>query len=154
MLSKAALKPLAQSQGSMIFTVSNAGFWPSGGGVLYTSTKHAVVGLIKQLAFEVAPHIRVNGVAPGAISTQLKGPASLDMQDLEFPGSAMEAGASGFVPLSRLPTPAEYAGAYVFFASREDNVPATGSILNHDGGFGIRGLGPVPRGGDGLLKKL
>ena len=76
------------------------------------------------------------------------------MQDLEFPGSAMEADASGFVPLSRLPTPAEYAGAYVFFASREDNVPATGSILNHDGGFGIRGLGPVPRGGDGLLKKL
>lgn len=154
MLSKAALKPLAQSQGSMIFTVSNAGFWPSGGGVLYTATKHAVVGLIKQLAFELAPHIRVNGVAPGAISTQLKGPASLDMQDLEFPGSAMEAGASGFIPLSRLPTPAEYAGAYVFFASREDNVPATGSILNHDGGLGVRGLGPVPRGGDDLLKKL
>ena len=40
MLSKAALKPLAQSQGSMIFTVSNAGFWPSGGGVLYLSLIH------------------------------------------------------------------------------------------------------------------
>ena len=76
------------------------------------------------------------------------------MADRRFPGDAMERGAEGFVPLGRMPTPAEYAGAYVFFASRQDNVPATGSVLNHDGGFGIRGLGAVPRGGDDLLTKL
>ncbi|MFT7651824.1 MAG: NAD(P)-dependent dehydrogenase (short-subunit alcohol dehydrogenase family) [Limisphaerales bacterium] len=154
MLSKAALKPLAASEGSMIFTVSNAGFWPSGGGMLYTATKHAVAGMIKQLAFELAPYIRVNGVAPGAISTQLKGPESLGMGDAQFPGEQMSATAKDFVPVGAMPTPAEYAGAYVFFASREDNVPSTGAILNHDGGFGIRGLGPVPRGGDDLLSKL
>lgn len=153
-LAKAAMKPLVQSNGSMIFTVSNAGFYPAGGGVLYTATKHAVVGVIRQLAYEYAPHVRVNGVAPGAISTQLKGPASLDMQDRTIPGADFERGAAGFVPLARMPTPAEYAGAYVFFASRQDNVPSTGTILNHDGGFGIRGLGPVPRGGDGLPDKL
>ena len=34
----------------------------------------------------------------------------------------------------------EYAGAYVFFASRRDNRPATGSVLNCDGGIGVRGI--------------
>lgn len=154
MLAKAAMRSLVESQGSLIYTVSNAGFGPGGGGVLYTGAKHATVGLIRQLAYELAPHVRVNGVAPGAISTQLKGPASLGMENRQFPGRAMEEGAAEFIPIGRIPTPAEYAGAYVFFASREDNVPATGAILNHDGGFGIRGLGSVPRGGDNLVKKL
>lgn len=154
LLAKAALKPLVERRGALVYTVSNAGFWPSGGGALYTATKHAVVGLIRQLAFEFAPHVRVNGVAPGAIATQLRGPATLGMEAREFPGAAMTRNAPGFVPIGRMPTPAEYAGAYVFFASREDNVPATGTVLNHDGGFGIRGLGPTPRGGDDLRAQL
>jgi NAD(P)-dependent dehydrogenase (short-subunit alcohol dehydrogenase family) len=154
LLAKAALRPLAESRGALVYTVSNAGFWPSGGGALYTATKHAVVGLVRQLAFELAPYVRVNGVAPGAIATQLKGPESLGMASRSFPGDTMAQRAPGFVPIGRMPTPAEYAGAYVFFASREDNVPATGAVLNHDGGFGIRGLGPTPRGGDDLLTRL
>ncbi|MGD8416342.1 MAG: 3-(cis-5,6-dihydroxycyclohexa-1,3-dien-1-yl)propanoate dehydrogenase [Pseudomonadales bacterium] len=154
MLARAALEPLARSRGALIFTVSNAGFLPAGGGPLYTATKHAVVGLVRQLAFELAPLIRVNGVAPGAISTQLKGPESLGMEARRFPGERLSETASGFVPIGRMPTPAEYAGAYVFFASREDNVPATGAVLNHDGGFGVRGIGAVPRGGDDLATKL
>ena len=71
---KAAQGALVASRGSMIFTVSNAGFFPDGGGPLYTASKHAAVGLIRQLAFECAPHVRVNGVAPGAIATDLRGP--------------------------------------------------------------------------------
>ena len=50
-LARAALKPLVESRGSMVFTVSNAGFLPAGGGVLYTATKHAVVGMIRLLAY-------------------------------------------------------------------------------------------------------
>jgi len=153
-LAKASLAALTKSSGSMIFTVSNAGFWPSGGGVLYTASKHAVVGMIRQLAFEFAPYVRVNGVAPGAIATQLKGPEALGMENNDFPGEAMTADANSFVPLGKMVTPDEYAGGWVFFASREDNVPSTGVILNHDGGFGIRGLGAVPRGGDNLLDQL
>jgi cis-2,3-dihydrobiphenyl-2,3-diol dehydrogenase len=76
------------------------------------------------------------------------------MAQREFPGEKMMARADQFVPIGRMPTPEEYAGAYVFFACREDNVPATGAILNHDGGFGIRGLGAVPRGGDNLDREL
>lgn len=153
-LAKASLKPLVASRGSMIFTVSNAGFLPSGGGTLYTASKHAVVGMIRQLAWELAPHVRVNGVAPGAIATRLKGPETLDMHNRVFPGNAMTAAASTFIPIGHMPTAAEYAGAYIFFACREDNVPATGTILNHDGGFGVRGLGSTPRGGDSLLDDL
>ena len=154
MLAKAVVKPLVESRGSLVFTVSNAGFLPAGGGPLYTGTKHAVVGLIRQLAYELAPHVRVNGVAPGPISTQLKGPESLGMGDRRFPGDRIAQNAPDFVPVGEMPTPADYAGAYVFFASREDNVPATGTVLNHDGGFAVRGIGAVPRGGDGLPDKL
>ena len=153
-LAKAALKPLAASKGSMIFTVSNAGFYPNGGGVLYTATKHAVVGFIRQMAYELAPHIRVNGVAPGAIPTNLSGAETLGLGSRAFPGDRLRENASESIPLARLNEVEEYAGAFVFFASREDHLPATGSILNHDGGFGIRGLGGRLRGGDRLLEKL
>ena len=146
-LAKASLAALTASKGSMIFTASNAAFWPSGGGVLYTATKHAVVGLIRQLAWELAPDIRVNGVAPGGIATALKGPASLGMDEATFPGDQLGDMAADYVPLGILPTPEDYAGAYVFFANRQDNVPSTGTILNHDGGFAARGLSPTPRGG-------
>ena len=116
--------------------------------------KASVCGLIRQPPMKLAPHVRVNGVAPGGIATQLKGPAALGMHDNTFPGEQLAMGAPTFVPLGKLPTPDEYAGAYVFFASCEDNVPATGAILNHDGGFGVRGILPVPRGGDDLKQKL
>jgi NAD(P)-dependent dehydrogenase (short-subunit alcohol dehydrogenase family) len=49
---KAALPELLKTGGNIIFTVSNAGFYVAGGGPLYTASKHAVVGLVRQLAFE------------------------------------------------------------------------------------------------------
>lgn len=47
---KATLPYLVKSRGSMIFTVSNSGFYTGGGGPIYTASKHAVVGLVRQLA--------------------------------------------------------------------------------------------------------
>jgi NAD(P)-dependent dehydrogenase (short-subunit alcohol dehydrogenase family) len=44
------------------------------------------------------------------------------------------------LPTGRAATAEEYAGAYVFFATRGDTVPLTGSVLNCDGGMGVRGL--------------
>lgn len=139
-LAKAAAPALVEAKGSMIFTISNAGFYPDGGGPLYTASKHAAVGLVRQLAYELAPHVRVNGVAPGGISTDLRGPESLGMAEQSIAAIDLSATAKERVPIGTLPTAGEYAAAYVFFAAREDNVPATGSILNYDGGFGIRGL--------------
>src|SRR5712675_1425757 len=52
---KAALPELIKTEGSMVFTASVAGLNSGGGGTLYTASKHAVVGLIRQLAVEVGP---------------------------------------------------------------------------------------------------
>ncbi len=71
---RAALRPeLRKTNGSMVFTASVAGLTSGGGGVLYTASKHAVVGLVRELAVELAPDIRVNGVAPGGTMTDLRG---------------------------------------------------------------------------------
>jgi NAD(P)-dependent dehydrogenase (short-subunit alcohol dehydrogenase family) len=61
---KAAIPHLRDSGGNMIFTASYASFNPGTGGIFYTPAKHAVVGVVRQLALELPPEIRVNGVAP------------------------------------------------------------------------------------------
>ena len=148
LLAKAATPALVDSRGSMIFTISNAGFYPDGGGPLYTASKHAAVGLVRQLAFELAPFVRVNGVAPGGITTDLRGPGSLGLAERSIANLGLADSAKERVPIGQLPTADEYAGAYIFFAAREDNVPAAGSILNFDGGLGIRGLRQTMGGRD------
>ena len=146
-LAKAALPALVRSSGALIFTVSNAGFDPAGGGPLYTASKHAVVGLIRQLAYELAPAVRVNGVAPGPIDTDLRGPEALGLADksihsIDLPGTAGAAMPIGFVPAT-----ADYAGGYVFLASRRDSRPATGGVLKLDAGIAVRGIGRASAGG-------
>ncbi len=68
---KAALEELQKTNGNIIFSVSGASFYPDGGGVWYKASKHAQIGLMRQLAFELAPNIRVNAVAPGGTLTAL-----------------------------------------------------------------------------------
>jgi cis-2,3-dihydrobiphenyl-2,3-diol dehydrogenase len=151
-LAKAALPALVRSGGALVFTVSNAGFDPAGGGPLYTASKHAVVGLIRQLAYELAPAVRVNGVAPGPIETDLRGPGALGMADRSIGSVHLTAGAGPSVPLGRVPETAEYAGAYVFLASRRDSRPATGGVISLDTGIAVRGIGRAAAGG-GLAAK-
>lgn len=146
-LAKAALPALVRSSGALIFTVSNAGFDPAGGGPLYTASKHAVVGLIRQLAYEFAPAVRVNGVAPGPIETDLRGPSALGMADRAISSLNLSSGAASAMPLGFVPTPADYAGGYVFLASGRDSRPATGGVLKLDNGIAVRGLGRASAGG-------
>jgi cis-2,3-dihydrobiphenyl-2,3-diol dehydrogenase len=143
---KAALPELLESRGNVIFTVSNAGFYVAGGGPLYTASKHAVVGLVRQLAFELAPKIRVNGVAPGAIPTDIRGPRSLGMEGRSISSIPLEDFVEKFIPLMKLPEPADYTAHYVLLASNENSPTATGAIINCDGGMGVRGF-PRPAGG-------
>jgi NAD(P)-dependent dehydrogenase (short-subunit alcohol dehydrogenase family) len=137
---KAAYRELAKTRGSIIYTVSNAGFYPCGGGPLYTASKHAVVGLIRQLAYELAPKIRVNGVAPGVIPTDLRGPASLAMAERSIAQVPLKEMVEGGLPLGKLPAPRDYTGSYVLLASAENSSTATGGVIVCEGGIGIRGF--------------
>ena len=73
---------LAERRGSIVLTASsNAAYCADGGGLLYTASKHAVVGVVRQLAFEYAPHVRVNAVSPcGIANSDLRGPQALGLQ--------------------------------------------------------------------------
>jgi 2,3-dihydroxy-2,3-dihydrophenylpropionate dehydrogenase/cis-2,3-dihydrobiphenyl-2,3-diol dehydrogenase len=149
----AAAPALVRAQGSIVFTLSNAAFYPGGGGPLYTASKHAGVGLVKQLAFELAPHVRVNAVAPGAISSDLRGPAALGQANRSISEVPLHLYMKDGLPLGRLPEASEYAGSYVYLASRQNAGPATGAIINVDGGVGVRGLASVAGGAD-LLERF
>ncbi len=137
---KAAYRELAKTRGCIIYTVSNAGFYPCGGGPLYTASKHAVVGLIRQLAYELAPKIRVNGVAPGAIPTDLRGPQSLAMAERSIASVPLKEAVERGIPLGRLPEPRDYTGSYVLLASPENSSTATGGVIICEGGIGVRGF--------------
>jgi NAD(P)-dependent dehydrogenase (short-subunit alcohol dehydrogenase family) len=128
---KSALPELQKSKGSMVFTASVAGQNSGGGGALYTASKHAVVGLIRQLAVELGPDIRVNGVAPGGTMTDLRGLQSLGNDDMADQLRAHN-------PLRIALQPADLAGAYVFLASRDNARGITGSILTVDAGATLR----------------
>lgn len=151
---KAGLRELVRSKGSLIFSISTSGFYAAGGGPLYVASKHAIVGLLRQLAFELAPHVRVNGIAPGGIGgSDIRGPEALGLQDTSISTIPLSEILRGVLPMHEMASAAEYAGAYVFLASRRDNVPATAAIINLDGGMGVRGLAG-PSGGDDLPQKL
>jgi len=146
----AALPQLIKSHGNIIFTISNAGFYPGGGGPIYTASKHALVGLVKQLAYELAPKVRVNGVAPGGMKTQLSGlnstgTAQQNLSQIDTLDDLLIEN----TPLRVSPKPSQYCAPYVLLASAENSAPTTGVVINTDGGFGVRGIVSV-RGGDDL----
>jgi len=132
---KAALDELRKTGGSMIFTASVAGLNSGGGGALYTASKHAVVGLIRELAAELAPDIRVNGVAPGGTMTDLRGLEALGEDDRsQFSHPAIVDRLRAGNPLRMALMPDDLAGAYVFLASRRDARGITGTIVTVDAG--------------------
>ena len=91
----------------------------------YSATKHALVGLSRSLAAELAPSgIRVNCVAPGVIRTDM-----LNMLGEEYLPLLTEE-----TPLGRLGTPEDIAYAVAFLADERASF-ITGQVLTSDGGF-------------------
>jgi len=139
---RAALPELRRSKGCVVLTASVAGLNSGGGGALYTASKHAVVGLIRELAVELAPDVRVNGVAPGGTMTDLRGLQSLGNDDRsQFANPGIEERLRAGNPMHIALQPDDLAGAYLFLASRNGAHAITGTILTVDGGAMLR----VPR---------
>jgi NAD(P)-dependent dehydrogenase (short-subunit alcohol dehydrogenase family) len=139
---RAALPELQKTRGNMVFTASTAGFYTNQGGIIYTMAKHAVVGLIRELAYELAPHIRVNGVAPGGTFTDLRNAINLgqqygDAQSL-FDAPGLDQFIKQSTPLNRVNEPQDHARVVAFLAS-EAARGITGAIIPSDGGYGVRG---------------
>ena len=146
---KAALPELTKSKGSIVCTASVAGLNSGGGGALYTASKHAVVGLVRELAVELAPDIRINGVAPGGTITDLRGLQSLGNDDRsQFAAPDMGERLQAGNPLRIALMPDDLAWAYVFLASRGSGRGVTGSIVTVDAGAMLRMPRPrSPHGG-------
>jgi len=136
---KAALPALRESHGSVVLTESASSYHPGRGGVLYVSSKFAVRGLVTSLAHELAPDVRVNGVAPGGtVGTDLRGLGSLGLGARSL-GDAPDRAAeiAGRVPLRVALSGADHAWSYVFLASDRSR-GITGGVTHPDGGMGIK----------------
>lgn len=141
---KAAHPALKESGGSVILTLSNAALYPAGGGPLYVASKHAGVGLVKQLAYELAPEIRVNAVAPGGMATDLRGPGSMGLAD-EAIGDAfpIREVVKQFTALHLDVEPEDYVGSYVLLAAKQESSTMTGTVIDVSS-FGIPARPPAP----------
>jgi NAD(P)-dependent dehydrogenase (short-subunit alcohol dehydrogenase family) len=137
---RAAAPALRERRGSIVLTLSTSSFYPGRGGPLYVATKFALRGLVTALAHELAPEVRVNGVAPGGtMGTQLRGLRALGTGDRSLgatPGREQELAQR--VPLLVALTGADHAHAYVHLAS-DGARGTTGEIIKSDGGIGVRG---------------
>jgi NAD(P)-dependent dehydrogenase (short-subunit alcohol dehydrogenase family) len=116
----------AQGSGSIINISSTYGHKGAGFASIYVGAKHAVEGITKSVALEVANSgIRVNAVGPGPTDTGML---------TRFTGTAENKAASAArVPLGRLGFPEEVADGIVFLGSDEAKF-MTGHVLNVDGG--------------------
>ncbi|WNM34759.1 3-(cis-5,6-dihydroxycyclohexa-1,3-dien-1-yl)propanoate dehydrogenase [Streptomyces sp. Li-HN-5-11] len=128
---KAALPALTRSRGSIICTLSNAAFYPRGGGPLYVASKHAGVGLVRQLAYELAPEVRVNAIAPGGMATDLRGPASMGLAAVSIESALpIRDYVKSTSALHLDVRPEDYVGAYVLLAAREESPTVTGTVID------------------------
>jgi NAD(P)-dependent dehydrogenase (short-subunit alcohol dehydrogenase family) len=130
---RAVVDDLVKSRGCVILTGSFASTNAAGGGVLYTASKH---GLVRQLAYELAPDVRVNGVAPGVAPTRLRGTASLGQTAAD---SVLD-GTREVLPLQEVPDVDAYSGIFTLLASPAQSAAMTGTMVTADSGLSIRGL--------------
>jgi 3-oxoacyl-[acyl-carrier protein] reductase len=118
---------LKASKGSLIIVSSTAAYHATKGNPAYNASKTGAVGLTRTLAQAWAEDdIRVNGIAPGLVDTKMTKVTTANPRRLE--------GAIERIPLKRLGTPADMAGAALFLAS-----PLASYIAGHtlvvDGGL-------------------
>lgn len=127
---------IARRQGSVIVTASHGALHAAPGMVAYIASKHAVVGLMKTAALEVAEYgVRVNTVNPGPVETRMM----RSIEEGNRPGHAEDAyhAAAARSPMRRYAEPEEVAQTMLFLAS-DDSRHCSGSMYAVDGGLSAR----------------
>jgi NAD(P)-dependent dehydrogenase (short-subunit alcohol dehydrogenase family) len=118
---------MAERGGSIVNIASVGGMVTEHGIGYYNATKAAVIHLTRQFAMELAPSVRVNGVAPGLVRTHL---AKALWED-------NEAQIAKYMPLGRIGEPEDIARTVVFLAG-DTSSWLTGQTVVVDGGATIR----------------
>ncbi|SIS08837.1 SDR family NAD(P)-dependent oxidoreductase [Microbacterium sp. RURRCA19A] len=128
-LTRAVLPRMIEAGGGAIVTVSSeAGLRGSAAGAAYTSSKHAVIGFTKSVAFFHGPQgIRANAVAPGAVATNIEAPMRS-----AFAGSRVGPILQTIVPPV---AQAEQLAAAITWLLSDDSANVNGAILPSDGGW-------------------
>jgi pteridine reductase len=121
-LMQAAAAALARSRGAVVNIVDIHAERPLPGYPVYSAAKAGLMGLTRAMAIELAPAVRVNGVAPGAVMWP---------EDAQFP-DAERAAIVDHTLLKRAGRPEDIAGAVRFLLFEAPYV--TGQILAVDGG--------------------
>ena len=130
-LAQAAAPHMKRAGWGRIVTVSSgAGLRPSLTGIqAYAAAKHALVGLTRQLSWELGPHgVTVNSVAPGFLRSNPASERQWQSYGPEGQKRLLES-----IHLKRLGTPDDIAAAVLFFASEEAGW-ISGQVLSVDGG--------------------
>lgn len=139
---KRALQEMVpRGYGKIINIASVAGLQAMGGGLAYTTSKHAVVGMTRQLAAEYgAQGIRTNAICPGSIATNLRQNTAeiIGVQDTgRGMGTMTPEAFRQWVPLGTRGSPEDIANAALFLASSDSDY-MNGHTLVVDGGWLIR----------------
>ena len=96
-----------------------------------------MLGVVRQLSFEFAPKVRVNGVAPAGIGgSHLRGPRALGLEcqsQADVPKELFMSMVNTLSPLKWLPDAEDYGPLYALLASRHSRV-MTGEIVAADQG--------------------
>jgi 3-oxoacyl-[acyl-carrier protein] reductase len=118
---------LSAARGSLIIVSSTAAYHSTKGNPAYNASKTGAMGLTRTLGQAWAEDgIRVNGIAPGLVDTKMTKVTTANPERLE--------GAILRIPLKRLGTPADMAGAALFLASPLSSY-IVGQTLVVDGGL-------------------
>ncbi|RLF42545.1 MAG: SDR family NAD(P)-dependent oxidoreductase [Thermoplasmata archaeon] len=118
--------PHMKEGGSIIFISSQLAFKGSRHGADYAASKAGMLGLMRSLALELAPKIRVNAVAPGTIDTDIISGYTQEMREKRI----------SEIPLRRLGKPEDVANVCLFLASDLSSY-ITGEVINVNGGLYI-----------------
>jgi 3-oxoacyl-[acyl-carrier protein] reductase len=123
---RAAVRVMKQQKsGSIVIVSSTAGQRGEAGYSNYAASKGGQISFTKALASELAPHVRVNCVAPGWVDTELN--------DDVFGDQAYLRKVTDEIPLKRMASADDIAFPILFLAS-EWARHITGEVLNVNGG--------------------